>query len=161
MPEPTVYRLFASKVGILKELLDVSIAGDDEPIALSERPAVAALLDEPDPYKVLALFVAITTQINQRTNDLYTVLTFAADSHPEATTLLDAFRQQRDRGQAEIVGSLHRKKKLRAGLKLREATDIVHALMSPEVYRLLITDRMGNPRRFQQWATQLLIQQLT
>ena len=161
VPEPTVYRLFSSKLGILKVLLDVSIAGDDEPIAVRERPSVASLFDEPDPHKVLARFAAITTQINQRTNDLYSLLSRAADSDAEAAVLLRTLRRQRDRGQAQIVQALHRKQKLRAGLKGRDAADLVHALMSPEVYRLLVTDRHWSPGRFQQWATQMLVQQLT
>ena len=51
VPEPTVYRLFSSKLGILKVLLDVSIAGYDEPIAVHERSSVASLIDEPDPHR--------------------------------------------------------------------------------------------------------------
>ena len=161
VPEPTVYRLFSSKVGILKVLLDVSIAGDDEPVAVPQRPAVSSLLDEPDPRKVLAAFAAITTQINVRTNDLYDVLSRAADSDVEAAELFATLREQRDHGQGQLVGALHRKHSLRGGLSLREATDIVHALMAPEVYRLLVTDRGWSPERYQAWATSLLGQQLT
>ena len=32
IPQATVYRLFSSKKGILKALLDTSVAGDDEPV---------------------------------------------------------------------------------------------------------------------------------
>ena len=49
VPQATVYRLFASKLGILKALLDTSIAGDDQPLAVQERPNVAALFEESDP----------------------------------------------------------------------------------------------------------------
>jgi len=49
VPPATVYRLFSSKLGILKELLDVSIAGDDQAVALEDRPHVRALLADPDP----------------------------------------------------------------------------------------------------------------
>jgi AcrR family transcriptional regulator len=161
VPEPTVYRLFSSKVGILKGLLDVSIAGDDEQVAVTERPAVRSLLDDTDPHRVLAGFAAVTTEINRRTNDLYAVLTHAADSDTEAARLIEGLRSQRDRGQAHLVHALHRKRKLRTGLTARAATDIVHALMSPEVYRLLVTDRGWTPERYQHWATDLLIQQLT
>jgi AcrR family transcriptional regulator len=160
VPEPTVYRLFSSKLGILKVLLDVSIAGDDEPVAVSERPSVVSLLDEPDPRKALAGFAAVTTRINQRTNDLYGVLSRAADSDPEAAVLLATLRQQRDRGQQQIVRALHRAKLLRAGLKARDAADVVHALMSPEVYRLLVADRGWTPDRYRQWVTDTLVQQL-
>jgi AcrR family transcriptional regulator len=161
VPEPTVYRLFSSKVGILKVLLDVSIAGDDEPVAVPERPAVISLLDDPDPHTALASFTAITTEINRRTNDLYTVLSRAADSDAEAAALLDGIRHQRDHGQAHLVHALHRKKRLRAGLAADAAADVVHALMSPEVYRLLVVDRGWSPEHYQRWATDLLIHQLT
>src|SRR5215218_7287526 len=48
VPAATVYRLFSSKLGILKALLDVSIAGDDQPVPLPERPQVAELLADGD-----------------------------------------------------------------------------------------------------------------
>jgi hypothetical protein len=40
------------------------------------------------------------------------------------------------------------------------ASDIVHALMSPEMYRMLVTDRGWAPERYQQWAADTLVQQL-
>ena len=160
VPEPTIYRLFSSKVGILKVLLDVSIAGDDEPVAVADRPDVGALLRAGDPGDVLAGFAAITTQINERTNDLYTVLSRASDSDTEAAALLDDLRRQRDHGQAQIVNALHRTHRLRTGLTAAAAADIVHALMSPEVYRLLVIERRWTPARYERWAAELLIQQL-
>src|ERR1700759_5325818 len=44
VPQATVYRLFSSKLGILRSLLETSISGDDQPLAVQDRPAVAALL---------------------------------------------------------------------------------------------------------------------
>lgn len=38
VPPATVYRLFSSKLGILKVLLDVSIAGDHQDVPLQDRP---------------------------------------------------------------------------------------------------------------------------
>src|SRR5262244_2964454 len=48
VPPATVYRLFSSKRGILKALLDVSVAGDDDDVPVEERPFVRALLADPD-----------------------------------------------------------------------------------------------------------------
>src|SRR3954464_769877 len=53
VPAATVYRLFASKLGILKALLDTSIAGDEQQVAVQQRPAVAALFDERNARKLL------------------------------------------------------------------------------------------------------------
>src|SRR5947209_8672561 len=101
-PSATVYRLFSSKLGILKALLDTSIAGDDQPLSVQERPDVASLFTEPDPHKLLAGFAGITTAINQRTNDSYRVLGSAAGSDLAAAELLDEVGQQRDRGQGRL-----------------------------------------------------------
>src|SRR5918999_403554 len=49
VPPATVYRLFSSKHGILKSLLDVSIVGDDENVPMADRPQVRTLLAERDP----------------------------------------------------------------------------------------------------------------
>ena len=102
VPSATVYRLFSSKLGILKALLDTSIAGDDQPLAVDERPDVASLFSEPDPHKLLAGFAGVTTTINQRTNDVYRVLGSAAGSDPAAAELHSEIRQQRDRGQSRL-----------------------------------------------------------
>ena len=161
VPPATVYRLFSSKLGILKALLDTSIAGDDQPLAVQERPDVASLFTEPDPQKLLAGLAGVTTAINQRTNDVYRVLMSAAGSDPAAAELLDEIRRQRDQGQGRIARSLSRAHALKPGLRERDAADLIHALMSPEVYRLLVGDRGWTPERYQQWLATTLTQQLT
>jgi AcrR family transcriptional regulator len=161
VPPATVYRLFASKLGILKALLDTSIAGDDQPQALPERPAIASLFSEPDPHKLLAGFAGVTTAINERTNDVYRVLVSAAGSDPAAAELLDDLRRQRDQGQRRVARALARGRTLKAELRERDAADLIHALMSPEVYGLLVGDRGWSPERYQQWLATTLTQQLT
>jgi AcrR family transcriptional regulator len=161
VPPATVYRLFSSKLGILEALLDTSIAGDDEPRAVQERADVAALFAEPDPRKLLAGFAGVTAAINQRTNDVYRVLVSAAGSDPAAAELLGQLRRQRDRGQGRIARSIARAGALQRGLRERDAADLIHALMSPEVYRLLVGDRGWTPERYEQWLGTTLSQQLT
>jgi TetR/AcrR family transcriptional regulator, regulator of autoinduction and epiphytic fitness len=161
VPTATVYRLFSSKLGILKALLDTSIAGDDQPLAVQERPDVASLFAAPDPHELLAGLAGVTTAINQRTNDAYLVLMSAAGSDPAAADLLSEIRQQRDQGQGQIARSLSRAHALKPGLRERDAADLIHALMSPEVYRLLVDDRGWTPERYKQWLATTLTQQLT
>ena len=161
VPSATVYRLFSSKLGILRALLDTSIAGDDQPLAVQERPDVASLFTEPDPHKLLAGFAGVTTAINQRTNDVYRALMSAAGSDPAAAELLGEIQQQRDQGQRQIARSLSRAHALKPGLRERDAADLIHALMSPEVYRLLVGDQGWTPERYKQWLATTLTQQLT
>jgi hypothetical protein len=127
---------------------------------VQERPGVASLFSEPDPHKLLAGFAGVTTAINQRTNDSYRVLASAAGSDPGAAGLFNEIRQQREQGQGRIARSLARANALKPGLRERDAADVIHALMSPEVYRLLVGDRRWTPARYQQWLTGILTQQL-
>jgi AcrR family transcriptional regulator len=160
VPPATVYRLFSSKRGILKALLDVSIAGDDEAVPLADRPPVRSLLADPDPRNRVAGFVAVAAQVNSRTAPIYRILVSAAASDPDAATVLDDLTRERQQGQGRLARSLARAGALRPGLRERDAGDIVHALMSPEVYGLLVVDRGWPPERYERWLTDTLVDQL-
>ena len=160
VPPATVYRLFASKLGILKALLDVSIAGDDEAVPMADRPPVRSLLAAPEPRDKVAGFVAIAVQVNSRTAAIYRILLSAAASDPDAAALLDELTRQRREGQGRLVRSLARAGALSTRVRERDAADIVHALMSPEVYRLLVVDGGWPPERYGKWLTETLVDQL-
>jgi AcrR family transcriptional regulator len=160
VPPATVYRLFSSKRGILKALLDVSIVGDDEAVPLADRPHVRPLFANPDPKNQLASFAGVTAQVNSRTAPIYRILTSAASSDPDAAAQLDEQTRQRQEGQGLIARSLARAGALRPKLRERDAADVIHALMSPEVYGLLVIDRGWPPERYERWLTGILIDQL-
>ena len=160
VPPATVYRLFSSKLGILKALLDVLIAGDDEAAAMQDRPHVRALLADPDPRNQLSGLAGIIRGIMSRAEPLYRILVSAAGSDPDAAALLAELTRQRQQGQGQIARSLARAGALRPKLRERDAADIIHALTSPEVYRLLVCDRGWSPQRYEQWLKDILISQL-
>jgi AcrR family transcriptional regulator len=160
VPAATVYRLFSSKRGILKALLDVSIVGDEEAVPMAQRPHVRALLADPDPAVQLGGFVAIAADVNARVAPIYLVLVSAAGADPEAAALLDELTSQRREGQRMVARSLALAGALRPELRERDAVDVIHALMSPEVYRLLVLDRRWKPPRYETWLTRLLVDQL-
>ena len=160
VPPATVYRLFSSKLGILTALLDVSIAGDDEAMPLQDRANARALFADADPGRQLSGFAGICREINSRSATVYRILVSAAGSDPEAAALLAEYTQKRQEGQGQIARSLARAGELRPALKERDAADIIHALMSPEVYRLLVCDRGWHPHRYEQWLTGTLVNQL-
>lgn len=160
VPPATVYRLFASKPGILKAVIDQAIVGDAEEVAMGERSPVRALLDEPDPRRKLEGFVALVVQVNDRIGPLYRILTSAAGSDADAAAHLDALAQQRHEGQRAFARSLARAGSLRPGLRERDAADLIHALLSPELYRLLVLDRGWRPDRYERWLTATVTDQL-
>jgi AcrR family transcriptional regulator len=160
VPPATVYRLFSSKHGILKSLLDVSIVGDDEKVPMADRPQIRSLLTGSEPRAQLAGFVKITSQVNERVAPLYRILVSAAGTDPDAAALLDGLTRQRQQGQRVIARSLARAAALRPELRERDAADVIHALMSPELYRLLVLDRGWKTERYQRWVAAILADQL-
>lgn len=160
VPQATVYRLFSSKQGILKAFLDASVAGDDEPVPVAERPHVRSLLSAADPRDRLAGLAAVSVDINTRTAPIYRILVGAAGSDDDASALLDELTEQRQEGQGRLATSLARSGALRAGLRARDAADLIHALASPELYRLLVIDRQWSSDRFERWLSEALADQL-
>jgi AcrR family transcriptional regulator len=160
VPPATVYRLFSSKLGILRSLIDVSIGGDDEDVPMSDRREVRSLADEGDPAALLAGFVGLTVQVNERVAPIYRILVSAAGTDPDAGALLDDLTQQRQQGQQMIARALARTSALRASLRAADVADLVHALLSPEMYRLLVVDRAWTVERYEHWLTSTLAEQL-
>jgi AcrR family transcriptional regulator len=159
-PQATVYRLFASKLGILKAVLDVSVGGDDQAIAMVERPQVRALLSDRDPRNQLEGFAALLGELLGRTAPVHRILADAARSDQDAAALLAELARQRQDGQHGIARSLARARALRPGLRERDAADIIHALASPEVYGLLVFDRHWSGERYEKWLAAILVDQL-
>jgi AcrR family transcriptional regulator len=159
-PQATLYRLFASKLGILKAVLDVSVVGDDAAVAMVDRPQVQALLGDHDPKRQLAGFAALLREVMARAAPVHRIVADAARSDEGAASLLAEITRQRQDGQRRVARSLARSGALRAGLRERDAADVIHALASPEVYRLLVTDRGWSGARYEEWVAAILTDQL-
>ncbi|HSR86489.1 MAG TPA: helix-turn-helix domain-containing protein [Streptosporangiaceae bacterium] len=159
-PQPTVYRLFSSKLGILKAVLDVSIGGDEQAVAMADRPHVRALLSDEDPKNQLPGFAALLHDVMARVGPVHRILADAARSDEGAAALLAEIARQRHEGQRRLAGSLAQSDALRQGLSERHAADVIHALASPEVYGLLVIDRGWTGERYETWLRSILSDQL-
>ncbi len=159
-PQATVYRLFSSKLGILKAVLDVSVGGDDQAVAMLDRPQVRSLLADENPKTQLAGFAALVREVMGRVGLVHRVLADAARSDQDAGVLLADIAQQRHEGQRRIARSLAHANALQPGLRERDAADIIHALASPEVHGLLVIDRGWSADRYEKWLSSILADQL-
>ena len=62
----TVYAVFGSKRQLLSDLVDVTLAGDDEPVALPDRPFVADIRALADPRAKLARYARHLAETHAR-----------------------------------------------------------------------------------------------
>jgi len=53
----TVYFTFGNKLQILKELIDLHVAGDEDPVPTLERPAIIGALSAPSPSAPMSAVV--------------------------------------------------------------------------------------------------------
>jgi AcrR family transcriptional regulator len=155
-PIATVYRLFGSKRAILSAVLDVAFGGDDEPIAFGDRPAVQAAFAQADAGALIDAFARIGRELQERAAAIQHVLAGAAAVDAEAAEQLVITRQQRLTGQSRVAAELARRNALASGLTEAEAADLIYVFMSPEVYRILTTERGWNPKRYEAWLAMTL-----
>jgi AcrR family transcriptional regulator len=155
-PLPTVYRLFGSKRALLAAVLDTCFGGDDQPIAFADRPAVRAARAEPDPVTMVNAFARIARELMERSSAIQHVLATAAQVDAEAAGLLAEIRRQRHTGQSRIVAALEARGALDPGLGKAEAADIVYALLSPEVHRILTLECGWDAGRYERWIARSL-----
>jgi len=152
----TVYATFRNKRTLLSALLDVAMAGDDDPVPILERPWVQQLRDEDDPQRRLRILARNGRLILERTAPIYEVLRGAAAADPEIASLWERNKAQRFAGQRALLGILTRRAPLRDGLTAATATDVLFAVGSPETYRLLVIDRGWPADRFERWYADTL-----
>jgi AcrR family transcriptional regulator len=160
VPVATIYRLFGTKLGILSAVLDVAFVGDDRPTAFGDRPEVRAALDEPDPRRLLRRFAQLCRELLGRSAPVQAVLRTAAVVDEEAKALLVEINRQRLMGQSRIARALGARGALADGLNERAAADVIYALMSPELYEILTSERGWRPERYERWLADALAAQL-
>jgi AcrR family transcriptional regulator len=156
VPLPTVYRLSGSKRALLTAVLDTSLGGDDQPVAFADRPAVRAARAEPDPVRMVTAFARIVRELMDRSSAIQHVLATAAQVDAGAAELLAEIRRQRHTGQSRIIAALAARDALDPGLDTSEAADIVYALLSPEVHRILTVERGWPADRYERWIVRSL-----
>jgi AcrR family transcriptional regulator len=156
----TVFTSVGGKPTLLKSALDVAIVGDDEPIALPERPRSVAIRAEPDPRRYLTLYAGLVTEMGGRLAGIYEAVRGAAGADPDARALWESHLEQRRKGAANVVADVLRKGRLRQGLDQTVAADVVWVLNDPGLYHSLVNRRRWTPDKYHAWLAATMIGQL-
>src|SRR5580704_8119987 len=128
----TVYAHFPTKRDLLKVVVDQAVVGDDEPVAVPDRPEVAAILAEPSGEGKLRLHAAHAVAISQRATAVDQMLRSAAAVDPEAAEQWRLGSQQRQVGMEQFAAHLSEAGYLRKGLSVQHAADRLAVLIDPE-----------------------------
>lgn len=158
----TIYRAFGSKAGLFRAVIDAAIAGGASraDVAVEDRPAIRAVIDEPDPRRLLALYAKTQPGIHRRAGPLMRTLSAAAATDAELKALWDEIEASRHAGQGRVVERLDGRGVLRPGVSVEAGRDIIWTLCSLSVYDSLVTVRGWTDDRYERWLARSLADQL-
>jgi TetR/AcrR family transcriptional regulator of autoinduction and epiphytic fitness len=147
----TVYKIFGSKQALLSALVDVTAAGDDEPIPLPERQFVAEIRSLPNARAKLDRYVRNLVEIHARQAQVMLALAAAATADPEAATIWKKNLDDRRTGMAMFAADLAATGELRPDHTVDSAADVLWLAMDVRNYDWLVRRRGWSTERFQRW----------
>jgi AcrR family transcriptional regulator len=156
----TVFTSVGGKPELLKQAYDVALAGDDEPVAIVDRPGPQAVLAAADGWQLVAGFVEFATPASGRIARIYEAVHGAAHADAAAREMWERILRERRVGMDNIVRALQAKGPLRDGLDPAGAAEILYALGDPWLYHLLVFEQGWSEDRYGAWLTRTLQEQL-
>ena len=148
----TVYNVVGGKAVLLKAVYDVTLAGDDEPMPLRERPEFRAVAEATTGRECLAGYSAVGRMLSERLFPLVNVLLAqAAAGDTDLAAFVETIEGERATGTRNVATFVAERFGLRAGLDVDAAADVLWALTSPDLTDRLVVRRGWGWDRFEQW----------
>jgi AcrR family transcriptional regulator len=153
----SVYNVAASKSELLHLAVDLAVAGDDDPVRMTERADVERIASTADPERQLDLIAAMITTIQTRSATIQAAYREAAATDPTVADSLAAAQRRRHETFAAVVAMLPAD---RLRVPLADAVDTVWAVGSHEVFMLTRTSLGWDENRFRGWLARTLVDAL-
>ncbi len=148
----TIYKTFRNKRGLLQQLADITVGGDDEAVPMLERADPLALRDEPDQRRQLAMFAAGMAVQMERVRPFDDLLRSAAAVDPEVAVLRDDLQLRQRRAAMTMIATwVAARGPLRDGISVDEAAASIWTLTSPEVHHMMRVDWRRTPAQYEDW----------
>jgi TetR/AcrR family transcriptional regulator of autoinduction and epiphytic fitness len=147
----TVYKAFGTKQGLLSALVDVTIAGDDEPAALQDRQFVEEIAGAADAGDKLAIYAAHLADTHERQAQMMLALAGAATADAGAAEVWQKNLDERRAGMAMFAADLLGTGQVRADHSADTVTDVLWLAMDVRNYDWLVRKRGWSHERFQRW----------
>jgi AcrR family transcriptional regulator len=148
----TVYNTFGTKAALLKAAYDMTLAGDDDPVPLAERPEVRALYAETDASRFLRGYAALGRTVVERVGPLMLLIAAGADAgDPDLVALRDTTDSERLVGTSMVVAKVADLGALAPALTRDAARDRIWTLNSVQVWHLLTAGRGWSGDEYAAW----------
>jgi len=148
---PTVELIFGTKAQLLHVVLDVAIAGDDEPVPVLSRAWAQDAQSTDDVVDFLSAVAEVMQEAQVRSAGVMLAAYEAAASDPDIYVLVTDRELQRERTAGWIVDGVLGRASLRAGVDRAAAVDTVWMLMDPVVFSRFTRRRGWSADRYGAW----------
>jgi len=146
-----VYKVFGSKRNLLSALVDVTVAGDDDPVPLEARQFVADIDAAPGARAKLSRYAAHLTEVHARQAHVMTALAGAATADPDVAAIWRKNQDDRRRGMAMFAAALMSTGEVRPEHTVDTGADVLWLAMDVRNYDWLGRERGWSVERFQRW----------
>jgi len=147
----TVYSTVGKKPALFRLLIEMAISGSAGAVPPEEREYVRAIRAETNAAKKLRIYAAALRDIQEKLAPLFRVLQGATSLDPELAELWQNISQRRAENMRLLAADLAATGRLRRGLSVEKAADIIWSMNSPEFYLLLVEQRAWSSKEFEEW----------
>ena len=158
---PTVELLFGTKAQLLHVVIDVAVAGDDEPVPVLSRAWAADAQSALDLQDFISAVAQVLCEAQVRSAGILLAAYEAAASDADIQLLILDRESQRERTASWIVDGVVARAALRPGLDRTAAVDTVWLLMDPVIFSRLTQNRSWNAERYGWWFAESVTRLLT
>lgn len=145
----SVYGWFGSKAQLLMRWVDVTVVGDEEPVALMDRAWVAEASSEPSPELRLEVAARHWNATTERAAPAMRVWREAVSSDPRLAEEFERGQRRRHDDTAVLVDLI-----LGDGTPgSEEAIDFLWALLGDQLYTALVIDTGWTLQQYHDWMT--------
>ncbi|MGW6449307.1 TetR/AcrR family transcriptional regulator [Lentzea sp. NPDC055074] len=154
--ERTVYTHYRNKVELFQDALNVAIAGDEEPVALRDRPEFAEVLAAPSATELIAEMVRRNGIVQERAGALIMAGIESAGADADMRRISDEGERAMRANCLVVAEALMATGEVRAELDAAAVADVLVTMCSPHVHQIL----GWPPDRYREWLAGTLADSL-
>jgi AcrR family transcriptional regulator len=153
----SIYKGFGTKAALAKAAFDVTVAGDDEPVPVADRPAMQALRGEPDVRRKIEMFIGGLAQRQARSAKVQILIRDGRHVDDSLAPVWAKLNDEALAGMTMLARHLVESGQLRTGVDLDEVRDVLWNYLAIDTYERLVLIRGWPLERYSAWLARTII----
>jgi AcrR family transcriptional regulator len=156
----SIYKGFGTKAALAKAVIDLALAGDDEPVPVADRPPMQAIRDEPDVRRKIAMFAHGLAERQARSAGAQILV---RDGRHVDEALIPVWAKLHDEGLAGMTmlgRQLLETGQLRPGIDLDEVRDVLWNYLAVDTYERLVLIQGWPLQKYADWLARTITRAL-